>query len=169
MSKPIETKRLLLRRFTINDVNALTKILSDPEVMHFSTQGPMDKQETWNFIENKILKNYKKDGFSFRAVIHKADNKLIGFCGLSMLELEGKEYIEIGYRFAKEYWGKGLATEAAQAIVNYAKNVLHLPKIYAIVDPANIASVRVLEKIGMQFVRKANFKDLEVNFYEQEF
>lgn len=151
MKKITETDRLILREFTINDVTELQKILSDKDVMHFSVWGPLDIESTRIFLE-KIIESYKKHAFGKWAIIHKNTNTLIGYCGLLKEDIGTNEIkTELGYRLAKEFWGKGLGTEAARAVCSYAFTILNLSEIVSCIDKENIPSIRVAEKIGMSY------------------
>lgn len=85
------------------------------------------------------------------AAIEKSNQKLIGYCGLCKIVVDNEPEVEIGYRFAREFWGQGFATEAAIAVRDYGFNTLNLSRLIAIIDPANTRSIRVAEKIGMQY------------------
>ena len=115
-----ETPRLFLRHFCENNLEDLAPILADPEVMKFSLKGVKNKEETKVFIQ-KIISDYKTKGYSLYAVIHREKEQLIGYCGLFFWSsISGKEEVEIGYRLDPNYWGQGLATEAAIAVRDYA-------------------------------------------------
>jgi len=84
---------------------------------------------------------------------------VIGYCGLFFFpDIEGQAEVEIGYRLARSVWGKGYATEAAKAVRDYAFNVLRLERLIAMIDPSNIASIRVAEKIGMHYEKEVMFE-----------
>ena len=160
----VETPRLILRYFTPDEVNDLTLILGDPEVMHYSVSGVKTRSQTEEFI-NGMISRYQKYNFGLYAVIHKASQKLIGFCGLLLWNFEDIEEIEIGYRLATAYWGKGLATEAATSVRDYAWNELNIDKLICIIEPENIRSIRVAEKLGMNHEKDAVFQGLNVRIY----
>ena len=113
----IETSRLILRHLTLGDTEALASIYADPMVMKFfrSVRSP---EVTKQKIE-KMIKSYEQQGFGLWATIYKLDNQFIGRCGLIPQMVNQCSELEIAYLLAKEYWGKGLATEAAIAIKNY--------------------------------------------------
>lgn len=108
-----ETDNLLIRRLTTEDADALVPILGDPEVMEFSTTGPLSLEEIFEWLE-KRFKQYEHPGFSFWAVVLKSTDKVIGICGILPLDIDGRIEIEIGYRFNKAYWGQGYAREATK-------------------------------------------------------
>ena len=159
-----ETERLILRHFCESDIDSLAKIRADPEVMKFSLSGPYSLEQTQKLVEH-ILSSYKSNGLGLWAAVHKADGKLIGYCGHFVQEIDGQREIELAYRFAKEYWGKGLATEAAKATCEYAFRQLGLNRLISIIEAENIASIRVAEKCGMTYEKDAVFHGQTVRIY----
>ena len=143
----LETARLLLRRLTLADEEALHRVLSDPIAMEHYPK-PFDRAMTHQWIERN-LRRYRELGFGLWAVIHKRDSVLIGDCGLTMQSVDGMAELEIGYHISRAYWGQGLATEAAIACKEYAFNVLERDRVISWMGPANLASRRVAEKVGM--------------------
>jgi RimJ/RimL family protein N-acetyltransferase len=113
--REIETSRLYLRQFSMDDLNDLSAIRSDPEVMRFIGAGQPDSSDQVREALENILLVWKQHGFGRWAVAHNMDKKLIGWCGLAFLDKT--EEIEIGYGIAKEYWGRGFSTEAAAASI----------------------------------------------------
>ena len=161
----IETERLYLHQFTLDDVQALLPILGDADVMQFSIDGPLTAEQIEHLLTTRYIKCYEEHGFGRMAVIDKSTNKLIGFCGISYQEIDGEQMLEIGYRFAKQYWGKGYATEAGLAVKEYARDVLKLPQFLAIIEPANTQSIRVAQKIGMSLWKPSMFHGKVVHLY----
>lgn len=159
-----KTSRLILRHFTLDDVDALSVILSDPEVMRYSLDGTKTRSQTFHFIDN-IIYYYQKYNFSLYAVIKKDNQELIGFCGLLPWKFDGNKEVEIGYRLAKTEWEKGFATEAAVAIVDYAKEQLQLTELFCLIEPENKRSIRVAQKLGMKYQKSIIFHGLNVNVY----
>ncbi|GHV48949.1 acetyltransferase [Spirochaetia bacterium] len=144
----VETERLYLREFTINDINDLSKILQDIEVM-YAWEHSFSDEEVNNWF-NKNSESYIKNGFGFWAVIHKTTNKLLGYCGITIQKINGNDLLEIGYSLKKIYWHKGYATEAALGCKNYAFETLKAKKIYSIIRENNISSQNVAKRIGME-------------------
>ncbi len=157
-----ETKRLLLRHFVPNDIDPLAKILADPEVMQFSLKGVKTRAQTEDFLD-WILHQYQKYGFGLYAVIYKETQELIGFCGLCLWNLDNRQEVEIGYRLATAYWGQGLGTEAATAIRDFGWSISD--RLICIIDSANYRSIRVAEKLGMNYEKDTVFKGLKVRVY----
>lgn len=154
----ISTERLYLREFVPEDLNALIALRSDQDFMSYSNVSTPEK--TALFLE-KHREAYERDGFSKWAVIDRATNTLIGYCGLCWVEVDGKKIVELGYRLAKEYWGRGLGTEAVIAAKNYAFTATNLTEIVSCITPGNERSVHVAEKNGMTLWKKGTFLDEE--------
>lgn len=145
-----ETDRLHLRHFCMDDLDVVSRILSDPEVMHYST-GLYSVEQTRRWIEG-CLEDYTPErwGFGLWGVIVKETGELIGYCGLTQFDdIDGRPEVEIGYRLARSHWGQGIATEAALATRDYAFSHLGIDRLISLIEEKNIASVRVSEKIGM--------------------
>ncbi len=170
----VETDRLVLRCLTMDDVDALAEIYADADVRRYFPEGPLNAEETSEEVAWVIDVYYGRFGFGLWATILKETGALIGRCGLipwtAVPEPGGGLTIqhvmqrppepsgswvevELAYLLDKPYWGLGLATEAAQAMVGYAFDELHLPRLICLFDPENDASRRVAEKVGMTFER----------------
>ncbi|AFY81499.1 GNAT family N-acetyltransferase [Oscillatoria acuminata] len=162
----LETKRLILREMTPHDVDDLLEILSDPETMQFYPQR-FDHKMTQAWIERNIQR-YAQDGFGLWALIFKENGKLIGDCGLVVQEVEGIEEIEIGYHIRRDLWGKGLATEAAQACRYFGFGQLGFNQLISLINPANIASRRVAEKNGMKLIKEIEWRNQPTCVYTIE-
>jgi RimJ/RimL family protein N-acetyltransferase len=146
----LETERLLLRTWTLEDTEEALAIYSDPEVMRYIGTGATFR--TVEEISPRLLRamaHQERYGYGFWAVIEMASGRLVGACGIKHLE-DGPE-VEVGYHFARAAWGKGYATEAAGACLRYAFEQVKLECVVGVVQPANQASRRVLEKIGMTY------------------
>lgn len=148
--KVIETPRLILREFKLKDAQRMWELNADPEVIKFTGNEPFESIEA----AKEFLRNYThycKWGFGRWAVVDKNRDLFIGWCGLKMNE---EQLIDIGFRFFRDEWNKGFATEAALACLNYGFDELKINEIIARSSIENKASIRVLEKIGMQFWKK---------------
>ena len=147
---PLATERLLLRDFQQTDWEAVHSYASDTEVVKFMQWGPNSEADTKDFIQKTLATQAEKPRLVFDlAVILKADNILIGACGIRSSNLPNRE-AAIGYCFHRQFWGKGYATEAAKAVIAFGFQQLGLHRIFATCDPENMGSARVLEKVGMQ-------------------
>lgn len=124
--------------------------------MRFSS-GVFSREQTAAFLE-RIFAGYRDDVPSQFAIIVRAENKLIGYCGFFRQMVDDAEEIEIGYRLDPEYWGRGLATEAARAVRDHAFNDLKLDHVISLIHPDNIPSQRVAEKNGMTVEKETVFR-----------
>ena len=146
----IETERLLIRPFKMEDIEPSYIMNLDAEVSRYTGDGGIvSKKEIERRIVENVFGDYEKYGFGRLAVELKGENKFIGFTGLKYLE--DMDEVDLGYRFMKKYWGKGIATESAQACVNLGFNTLELKRMIAMVLPENIDSIRVLEKLNFEY------------------
>ncbi len=161
----IETSRLILRKFLQSDLQALAPILANPLVMKFSTMGIYSTSQTEKAIDN-FIDSYNRFGFGLCAVILKESDLLIGYCGLAIDRIDDRDEPEIGYRLDSNFWGKGFATEAALASIQYGFERIELSYILGAAQRKNIASVRVLEKIGMTFDREIIFRGVPMDCYK---
>lgn len=153
----VETERLLLRHFHHVDAEAIYRVLGDAEVMRFSS-GVMTIDAVHDWLQDCLDHVYPAFGFGPWALVDKASQSVIGYCGLFyFLDMDGQPEIEIGYRLMRGCWGHGYATEAACAVRDYAFTVLASPRLIALIDPQNTASIHVAEKIGMRYVKDFMF------------
>lgn len=160
----LETERLILRLLTMEDTDALFPMYSDPEVRRYFPDFTRTYEETKEEVEYFVHRCYQKHGFGLWATVDKATGDVIGRCGLLSWEIEGRDEVEVAYLLAKAYWGQGLATEAARGIVEYAFKQLNIPRLICLVDPGNIASQNVAQKIGMTLEFDGDIGDGERTF-----
>ena len=152
----LQTPRLVLRSFREEDVDLLAKLMANADFMRFSL-GVFFRKQTIAFLD-KIIGWQRRELPSLFAVIHRADNRLIGYCGFFHQEIDGIEEIEIGYRLDPDHWNAGLATEAAQAVRDHAFRDLKLRRVISLIHPDNAPSRRVAEKIGMNLEKEIAFR-----------
>lgn len=152
MKKILETKNLILREYTTDDLEEWYMIVSDPETMNFWPE-PFTKQQAKDWIESS-LEDYQKLRRGRYALTLKANNKLIGDCGFKRYEIQGRMENDLGYIIDKAFWGQGYATEAAKACLDYGLEVLKLERIIANMESTHIASKRVAEKLGMKLEKE---------------
>ena len=150
MSFPIETERLLIRPFTLADAEEIQAIWRDPETMRWIPSGPVATVEAARHKIERFMAHQAEHGFSLWTVREKETGRIVGDCGLVLVELKGPE-VELAYRFGREFWGRGYATEAAGACLRYGFERLGLERIIAITSPAHVASRRVMEKNGLTY------------------
>jgi RimJ/RimL family protein N-acetyltransferase len=139
----IETARLRLRLFRLDDLDDYyTAIRRDPDVMRFLPGGQPQSRERTEQVIGKSIDYWQDHDFGGFAVIHKADGKLIGQCGLHVIP--GQTDVELFYALAKPYWGQGLAAEAGHACLRYGFETVGLARIVAVFAPGNMRSERVM-------------------------
>lgn len=160
----LETERLRLRLFTHDDLPVMFTLNSDPDVTKYADTPAKDMQEVRKRLEQGPLADYEKYGYGRFAVELKETGELIGFCGIKYLpEIDLNE---VGYRYLKEYWGRGIGTEAARVCVDFARDDLGLEKLVALIIPENIGSIRVAEKLGMTKGPLIHIYDVDALQYE---
>ena len=149
----LTTARLFLRHFQIMDRGPMYSIFCDAEVMRYSDGV---KTRDWVHIWLRDCRErYQTWGFGPYAVVENRSQAVIGYCGLFFFpDLDGQAEVEIGYRLARTVWGQGYATEAAQAVRDFAFATLGIKRLIALIDPSNLASLRVAEKIGMKYEKE---------------
>lgn len=145
--KIIESDRLFLREFLPDDVERMSEIYSDEDVMKYIGRGgAADKAQTELMI-NAFIRSYDLNSFGIWGIVRKNSDALIGHCGFNILP---NSEIEIAYLLAKQYWRKGYATEISKATLEYGFDKLKLKKIVALAYPQNISSANVIKKLGMK-------------------
>jgi ribosomal-protein-alanine N-acetyltransferase len=156
--KILETERLLLRRLVPEDLDALHALYSDPIVRQYFPEGTLTLEETREELEWFLNGHPRHPELGLWATIHRESGQFIGRCGLLPWTIDDQFEVEIAYMLGKEYWGQGLASEAAQGIARYAREQLGLTRLICLIDHDNAASIRVAEKTGMAF-EKEGFDD----------
>jgi RimJ/RimL family protein N-acetyltransferase len=152
----LETRRLLLRRQIMEDLDALWALYSNPEITRYIPDAPRSRDEAQEELEWHMRGHPRYPELGLWATIHKETGKFIGRCGLLPWTIDGQREVEVAYTIARDFWGQGLATEAARSILGYGFTQLHLSRLICLIDPENIASQRVAEKIGMTLEKKVD-------------
>ncbi len=169
MKNPIETERLLLRELLLSDVDVMFELDSNPNVHLFVGNNPVKNIEQSVEYIHFVQKQYKDFGTGRWAVILKETNEFLGWSGIKFItdEINGHtNFYEIGYRFIEKHWGKGYATEAGKAFVDYAFNEMKVDALYAYADAGNENSRKILEKLGLRYVNSFEYEgEIEV-WYE---
>lgn len=164
--KIIETERLIMRAFAIDDVDDFTNICQNREVMRYIGNGDIPSKDEMSEKMTDWINQFEMNGYGLMVLLHKEDNKLIGFCGLIPQIIDGTNYIELGYRLDKHYWRQGLATEAALAVKDYAINSLKLTELISIIHHKNQASKNVAKKVGMTLATNTLYNGINVDIYK---
>jgi RimJ/RimL family protein N-acetyltransferase len=149
VSPILETERLVLRPMVDDDLGALLEIFGDPVVMAAFDAAPLERGQVRRWLDRNLA-HQREHGFGLFAVCLAADGRLIGNCGLELMEVDGERVAELGYDFRSDHWNRGYATEAAAAVRDYALGVLAVPRLLSLIRPGNAASARVAEKVGLR-------------------
>jgi len=156
----LETDRLRLRRFTIDDADFILDLLNQPSFLrNIGDKGVRTTEDARGYILDGPVASYEKNGFGLYMVELKSSGAEIGMCGL--VNREALEDVDIGFAFLPQFWGHGYAVESASAVMNVERQTLALDRIVAITSPDNHASIKVLENIGMRFERMIQFSEDE--------
>ena len=150
-----ETERLSLREITAEDLDDLLEIWGDPETMRFFPHT-LDSQAMREWIERN-RRRYEQYGHGLWAAPLRGERKLVGDCGLVIQEVDGIEELEVGYHFNRKYWGRGFATEAARACMDYAFERLGRRRVISMIRPENTPSRRVAERNGLRIEREVQW------------
>ena len=160
----LETPRLTLRHLSPDDLSVMHAYLGDPSTMvHYP--APFSR----NFVKEGIARNlerYAKYGYGLFGVELKATGELIGDCGLVWQDIDGREELEVGYHFSRDHWGRGYATEAAKACIEFAFERAGVDHVISLIRPENLASRRVAEKNGLRITRRVMWKGLQHDVWE---
>jgi ribosomal-protein-alanine N-acetyltransferase len=161
----LQTSRLYLREFSTLDASHFYELNLDQEVIKYTGDVAFQSiEEAKKFLEN--YDHYHKFKFGRWAVIDKSNEEFVGWCGLKYSP--EKDEVDLGFRFFQKHWNKGFASEAAQACLNYGFNDLNLKQIVGRAMKANLASFRVLEKVGMRYLKDFDFDGSEGVIYKIE-
>ena len=149
----IETERLSLRELSEADAAFILELLNDPGFIRFiADRGVRTPEAAARYIEERFVESYRQHGFGLWLVETKDEGVPAGICGL-LKRGAPVPGVEVGYAFLPPFRSRGYAFEAASAATAYARDVLKLPRLYAVVNPDNEASIRLLEKLGLRFER----------------
>ncbi len=153
----IETERLILREFRLEDDEALLALDSDPEVHRYLGNNTIHDIETIRRMILQVQVQYETNGIGRWIIIEKATNNVVGWTGLkyeTLLFDQQNKYYDLGYRLLRKYWGKGFATESAIASLEYGFKKMQLDEISALAHIQNTDSNKVLRKVGMQLIKQ---------------
>lgn len=149
----LETERLRIEHLTLDDAGFILRLLNDPAFLeNIGDKGVRNLEDARSYLRDGPMASYKKNGFGLFRVSNKHSGAVMGICGL--ISREALDDVDIGYALLPEFCGQGYAVESARAVLDFGKEQLHLDPIVAVVSPGNTASVRLLEKLGMEFTRK---------------
>lgn len=149
----LETERLLLRRFTLDDAPFILTLVNDPAWLeHIGDRNVHSLDDARAYLRRGAMDMYERVGFGMYVMELRETGEAVGTCGL--IRREGLEDVDLGFAMLPRHRGKGLALEAARAVLQYATGTLGMDRVVAIVSGANDRSIRILEAIGMRFEKK---------------
>jgi RimJ/RimL family protein N-acetyltransferase len=147
----LRSERLVLREFNLDDAGFILELLNEPGFLHFiGDKGVKTLAAAHAYLQQGPIDSYRRCGFGLY-LASLSDGTAIGMCGL--LKRDGLADVDVGFAFLRRYWSRGYATEAAHAVLAYGRSSLNLRRIVAIVAADNLASIAVLEKVGLEFER----------------
>ena len=150
--KILKTNRLVLRHLTTEDTAFILELLNEPSfIQNIGDRKVRTEEDAQKYLLNGPIESYDKNGFGLFMVELKNTNIPIGMCGLIKRDILPD--VDIGFAFLPKYWAQGYASESAFSVLKYAKETVGLKRILGIVNPKNVASIRVLEKLGLKFER----------------
>lgn len=152
--KILETDRLILRHLVLDDLDALYALYCDPDVSRYIPDSPTNYDDAKLELEWHMHGHPKRPELGLWATVHKETNHFVGRCGLLPFVIDGQDEVEVAYLIDKSYWGQGLGTEAARAILNYGFETLDFPRLISLISEGNHASIKVAEKMGMAFEKE---------------
>lgn len=162
----IETERLILRKMTIDDLDDLLLIFSDPKVMESFNEPPFDREKMEKWVRHN-LDHQDRHGYGIFCVTLKENDELVGVLGLHHVQVDGSPEVELGYDFQSAYWNRGLATEAAKGVRDFAFGQLGMTRLISLIRTHNKASMRVAEKMGMTRKKEWARGDIKYHVYSQ--
>jgi ribosomal-protein-alanine N-acetyltransferase len=162
----IETNRMILRTMTKEDLDDLLLIFTDPKVMASFGGVLFDREKMEKWVQRN-LDHQDRYGYGIFSVILKEKGELVGALGLHHMEVDGSPEVELGYDFRSAYWNRGLATEAAMAVRDFAFEQLGLPRLISLIRTHNKASMRVAEKMGMTKEKEWTCGEIKYYIYSQ--
>lgn len=169
MKVVIETERLILREVEFTDEQDLYEMDSDPEVHLFIENKPVKSIEEITKVIEMLKAQYSQNGIARWAVVDKLTNECVGWAGLKYFNKplnNHNNFYELGYRFKKKHWGKGFATESSIAILDYGFKHLNIHSIFAITDPQNVNSKKVLTKLGFDLKETFDYEGDPTDWFE---
>jgi RimJ/RimL family protein N-acetyltransferase len=152
--KILETNRLIIRHYIPEDLDSLFAIYCDPNVNEYLPDAPVTLEKTREELEWFQNGHPKNPELGLWGIVQKDTRQFIGSCGLLPVSIDGQSETELAYVLASAYWGQGMGTEAAKAILDYGFEQLGLQRIICLVDQENLRSIKVAENIGMRFEKE---------------
>jgi len=152
----LETRHLILRHQILPDLEYLWALYQNPNITKYIPDAPKSRDEAREELEWHMHGHPKNPDFGLWATVLKESGEFIGRCGLLPSNIDGQDEVEVAYTIAEAHQGRGLGTEAAQAILQYGFDKLSLRRLISLIEPENLPSQKVAEKIGMRFEKEAH-------------
>jgi ribosomal-protein-alanine N-acetyltransferase len=165
----LDTERLVLRLAALGDAAFILRLLNEPSFLRFiGDRKVRTTADAERYIGERLIASYERNGFGLWVVERQDAPGPIGICGL--VKRDALPDADIGFAFLPEFWGRGYALESAAGVKRHAFDVLQLPRLLAITNPDNVASIRIVEKLGLLFERALSLTpgEPEVNLYRLE-
>lgn len=165
----LETERLILRQFDLDDVEFIVRLLNSPGWLTFiGDRGVKTLEDAKTYLLEGPMASFEANGFGLAMVALRENGMGIGMCGL--IKRAGLRDVDIGYALLPEYMGQGYAYEVSSATMHYAKEKLELRRLVAITDPKNVASIKLIEKLGMKYEQEVQLhpEDIAVHLFGKE-
>ena len=160
----LQTRRLILRKFSAADLDRLAELTANSGFMRFSGGSVLNREQAEAMLE-RLLAPERLGKPSQFAVILRENGKLIGYCGFFLQMVDEVEELEMGYRLDPEYWQRGIATEAARAVRDHAFRDLQVDRVISLIVPENSPSKRVAEKNGMRLEKETTFRGFHTQVF----
>lgn len=152
----LRTERLTLRRLLPDDLDDLARLYADPDIRRYFPDGTRTREETREELEWFLQGHPRHPELGLWATVLTESGAFLGRCGLLPWTIDGRDEVELAYLLDKAHWGRGYATEAARGIVRHAFDELGLTRLISLVDPDNLPSQRVAERVGMRLERRVD-------------
>ncbi|WP_298237683.1 GNAT family N-acetyltransferase [uncultured Algibacter sp.] len=168
----LETERLIMRDLLESDIQGIFELDSNPDVHKYLGNNPIKTLKQAKDSIKFVRSQYKERHIGRFATIEKSSGNFIGWSGIKLntgnKEVLGtkRDFYDIGYRFIPRYWGKGYATESAIAVLNFGFNKLNIETMCGAAETGNIASNKILQKIGLKYIEQFPYEDEMINWYE---
>jgi RimJ/RimL family protein N-acetyltransferase len=169
MAQVLETERLILRHIEPGDAAFIHELMNEPPWIEFiGDRGIRTLADARAFIHERLMPSYEEHGFGFYLTELREDQTQLGICGL--IKRDTLDDVDLGFALFERYWGQGYAREAAEAVIDFARETVGLRRLAAITNPGNARSALLLEALGMKFERMVRLGDeeQEIRFFARE-
>jgi len=169
MAQVLKTERLDLRHIELDDAAFIRELMNEPPWIEFiGDRGIRTLADARAFIRDRLIPSYEQHGFGFYLTELREDQTQLGICGL--IKRDSLDDVDLGFALFERHWGRGYAREAAEAVIDFARDTVGLSRLAAVTNPKNVRSARLLEALGMKFERMVRLGDeeQEIRFFARE-